>query len=445
MVFTHYHFLRKEQHMKLQTLETKRHFVSGKFVVGIDPAKNKHQAMVLDSAGVPLGKSFSFTNSYNGFHFKDLSFVANPENTAFAVETSINFWQKICHYLSEKGYTVLLVRPITTKHERPRLNNFSRTDPKDALCIASSARQGYFNFYQIYPDEVLALKRLAITYDKLKKQIVIAKQRLRSEVEMLFPEFPDVIKIDTDTARYLLSNYLTAKDFSGLNLFSEAINLVAISRNHHGASTLKALKEAAAKSIGLPLDPASYSAHRMSVNMWLEQIDMLKIQQYAVLKQMSDLAQKTPHYKILTSIKGVSDITASRFIAEIPRLDQDLHFKQVEAFAGLNLRVADSGTYKGHRRITHWGNHRLRAILYKMTEEAKNHVPEVRIRFLKRQIKSAKYTQTITACTSNLLRLIMALLREQRTYRFDPERVREMEALDQEYQQLKLKRKSKAA
>jgi len=56
--------------MKLQNLETKRHFISDKFVIGIDPAKNKHQAMVLDPKGIPVGKSFAFQSSYNGFHFK---------------------------------------------------------------------------------------------------------------------------------------------------------------------------------------------------------------------------------------------------------------------------------------------------------------------------------------------------------------------------------------
>ena len=334
--------------MKLQNLETKRHYISDKFIVGIDPAKNKHQAMVLDPKGIPIGNTFSFTSSYNGFHFKlwqklkGLSFEITPGNTAFAVEISINYWQKLCHYLSEKGYTILMVRPITTKHERPRLNNFSRTDPKDALCIASSARQGYFNFYQKYADEIQGLHRLGITYDKLKKQIVIAKQRLRSEVEMLFPEFPCVLKIDTDTARYLLSKYLTAKDFSEINVFYEAIELVAVSRNHHGATTLKTLKEAATKSIGLSLDKVSYMSHRMTVNMWIEQIKMLKIQQYNILREMSALAQKTPYFNILTSIKGISEITAAWFIAEIPKLGDDLHFKQIEAFADLNLRLSES-------------------------------------------------------------------------------------------------------
>jgi transposase len=436
--------------MKLQHLETKRHYVSDKFIVGIDPAKHKHQAMVLDPKGIPVGNTFSFTHTYNGFHFKlwqklkSFSFEPSPENTAFAIEISINYWQKLCHYLHEKGFTVLMVRPITTKYERPRLNNFSRTDPKDALCIASSARQGYFNFYQKYSDEVNAMHRLAITYDKLKKQLVIAKQRLRSEVEMLFPEFPGILKIDTDTARYLLSRYLTAKDFSEINVFYKAIELVAISRNHHGIKTLTALKIAASKSIGLPLEKTSYMAHRMAVNLWIEQINLIKVQQYNILKQMSALAQQTPWYAILTSIKGISEITASRFIAEIPQLGNNQHYKQIETFAGLNLRLSQSGQITGYRRISHMGNHRLRAVLYKMTEETKNHIPEIRIRFLKRQMKHPTYTKNITACTSNLLKIIIALIRDKRTYAFDPDKVKEMEQLDKQYQEQKQKRHKKA-
>ena len=139
--------------MKLQNLPElvsgKRHFVSDKFIVGIDPAKHKQQAMILDNKGFPVGNSFYFKSSYNGFHFKlwqrlkTLPFEVTPGKTAFAIEISINYWQKICHYFSEKGYTALIVRPIITKHERPRLNNFSRTDPKDALCIASNALKSF--------------------------------------------------------------------------------------------------------------------------------------------------------------------------------------------------------------------------------------------------------------------------------------------------------------
>lgn len=429
--------------MKLNSLETKRHFVSQKYMIGIDPAKDKHQVMVLDPEGVPMCHSFSFANSYNGFHFKlwqklnTLPFDVSPENTLFAVENSINFWQKLCFYLSEKGYTVLMVRPVTTKHERPRLNNFSHTDPKDALCIASSARQGYFHFYQTYSDALQGLHRLGITYDKLRKHLVIAKQRLRAEVELLFPEFDGILQLDSQTARYLLTQYLTADDFSKINVFHESLQIVHVSRNHHGIATLKALKETAGKSIGLKLESTSYNAHRISVHFWIEQIQMLKRQQYALLKEMSAQVKMTPYYKVLTSLKGISEVTASRFIAEMPQLENGLHFKQVEAYAGLNLRYIDSGRISSNRRITHWGNHRLRAVLYKMTEETKNHIPEVRIRFLKRQMQKSNYTKNITACTSNLLQLVMALIRDNRCYEFHPEKVKEMEALDQDYQEKK--------
>ena len=46
--------------MKLQNLEKKRHYVSDKFIVGIDPAKQKQQAIVLDPKGIysPDGTSY---------------------------------------------------------------------------------------------------------------------------------------------------------------------------------------------------------------------------------------------------------------------------------------------------------------------------------------------------------------------------------------------------
>ena len=85
----------------------KRYFVSDKFIVGIDPSKHKHQAMVLDPKGIPVGNTFSFANIYNGFHFKlwqklkSFSFEPTPENTAFAIEISINYWQKLYHSLAQ--------------------------------------------------------------------------------------------------------------------------------------------------------------------------------------------------------------------------------------------------------------------------------------------------------------------------------------------------------
>ena len=54
--------------MRSKTLEMKRHFIKDKLIIGIDPAKKKHHAIILDRAGIPICKSFKFSNCYQGFH-----------------------------------------------------------------------------------------------------------------------------------------------------------------------------------------------------------------------------------------------------------------------------------------------------------------------------------------------------------------------------------------
>jgi len=46
----------------------KRYFIHGKIIIGIDPSKKKHQAIVMNAMGDPISNSFSFQNSYSGFH-----------------------------------------------------------------------------------------------------------------------------------------------------------------------------------------------------------------------------------------------------------------------------------------------------------------------------------------------------------------------------------------
>ncbi len=78
-----------------------------------------------------------------------------------------------------------------------------------------------------------------------------------------------------------------------------------------------------------------------------------------------------------------------------------------------------------------------------MTEETKNHIPEVRIRFLNRQMKQSKYTKNIVSCSSNLLKLIVALIREKRTYVFNQEKLKELEKLEIEYHTFKENKNNK--
>jgi transposase len=434
--------------MNTKQYQAKKNFINGKTIVGIDPDKGKHQAIVIDEIGNPVGSPFTFKHSFFGFHitlWKKLKARLqdiNPENVVFAVEISINYWQKLCHYLHKKGFTVLMVSPLATKHERPKMSgSFTKTDQKDALAVANNARQGYFNFYKEVEPFVQAMHQLSITYDKINKDLTRIKQRLRSQVEQLFPEFTDVVNLDTDTARYLLSRFMTPEEFLELNLFTEAIEVRKKSRNQYDLKHMKELKQTAEKTIGIEVQDEAYIAERLTMNVWLSQIRALNDHLKAIREQMVGLAQQTDYFDILTSLKGVSDISAARFIAESRELSEFDHYKKIETFAGVNLKLSDSGRYSGYRHITHLGNRRLNSIIYKMSEETKNYIPEVRIKFLKRQMKQPRYRKNVIAVSSNLLKLIVALIKENRKYRYNPEKQKELEILEAKYKAFKEKKK----
>ena len=75
-----------------------------------------------------------------------------------------------------------------------------------------------------------------------------------------------------------------------------------------------------------------------------------------------------------------------------------------------------------------------------MAEETKNHIPEVRIRYLKRQMKQPRYRKNVIACSSNLLKLILALSRENRTYQPREENIEELKIPEEQYKEFKQKK-----
>ena len=164
------------------------------------------------------------------------------------------------------------------------------------------------------------------------------------------------------------------------------------------------------------------------------------------MDQIIEYAKQTPYWDILISLKGkgISNKMVALFIAETRDLSQFDSHKKIEKYAGYNLRQAQSGNYIGPRRMSHIGNKRLSWIIYKMTEETARYLPEVRMKYLRRYINTkSKYRKNIIACSPVLLRLIVALVKENRPYEFYPEKVKELEELEKKYKELRDKHRKK--
>ena len=82
--------------MSYKAFEEKKRFIIGKNVVGIDPAKSKHQLALVNPYGISLHGSFTISTDHKGFNdtlWKNLKKILpdiNRENTVFSIETSCN-------------------------------------------------------------------------------------------------------------------------------------------------------------------------------------------------------------------------------------------------------------------------------------------------------------------------------------------------------------------
>jgi len=425
--------------MKFKVYKQKKDFVSGKTIVGIDPAKQHHQASVINQYGIQIAKSFSFPVNLDGFNnnlWKKLHSIVpqfTPDNLVFAVEASCNLWKTIAYYLHDKGYTVLLVNPLVTHYSRPLMNHdFSKTDPKDAFLVAKNAFDANYDFYKSFTPQINRLHQLSITYDKLLKDKNKNLLRIRSLMEEVFPEFLNCLNIDTKTALFLLESYFLPQHFLNLDIEKLAPVITTISRSNYNKQLLLNLKDAASNTIGVNKISEEQSL-RLILNSWLLEFKQINNHMAILMDEMITLAKQTDHFKILTSIKGISDNLASQFIAECRDLNNFQHYKQIEKLAGLNLRLSQSGDYIGARHISHIGDRRLLRVIYQMTIQTATYIPEVRIKFLTRQIKKKAYRKNIIAASSVLLQLIMALIKENRTYEFKQEKLQQLALLEEQY------------
>jgi transposase len=339
----------------------------------------------------------------------------------------------VVDYLSGKGYRVLLVNPLTTYYSRPLMNNdFSKTDPKDALLVATNAHSGNYNKYIRFSPAINRLHRLSITYDKLIKDRQRVILRMRAFMDEVFPEYLKCVNVEIESSLYLLERYFLPEHFRGLDIDEHEWTIRRISNGNHKADMLKKVKEHAHRSVGRNVEGEQQSL-RLILDVWISEMRQMNEGIKALKKAMVELAEQTEYFEILKSVPGISGLTAARFIAECRDLDLFSHYRQIEKMAGSNLKVADSGKFTGIRRISGIGNKRLLKLIYLMTTQTARFTPEVRIKFIRRQLKKGSYRKNIMASSSVLLKLLMSLVKNKRNYELKEETLKELERLELKY------------
>ena len=106
------------------------------FYCGIDIAKYKHEATVIDQTGVSLLDSISFSNSKEGCEkllalFQRLNIA--KEDLLIGMEATGHYWLSVYGYLLEQGFEVKVINPIQSEAFR----KMYETNPKETYYIVS--------------------------------------------------------------------------------------------------------------------------------------------------------------------------------------------------------------------------------------------------------------------------------------------------------------------
>jgi transposase len=278
-------------------------------------------------------------------------------------EATGNYHRPIAFRLLEAGISLRLVSSVALARTREALHNgWDKNDPKDAQVILHMLKIGAT---QTYADPLVTgindIQELSKTHEIISKAKTELWHRLLTHYLPLY--FPEVARFAgnsrSDWFLAFLESFPTPASIAAhdKDAFVEAAWSV-VGRKVSKARLLGDIYETAASSIGLPvaLDSAAISMFRVVIaegRSLVRQRDLIEVQAHAALAS-------NPDYQRLRQIPGIGPITALTVLAEAGDLRRFRHHRQFLKFCGLDLATYQSGQFRGHTKLSKFGNARLR-------------------------------------------------------------------------------------
>lgn len=167
-------------------------------VVGIDIAKRTHYACFVDDRGRVIQKSFSVSQSGDGFeHFYQRVLAAMKENekteVIVGIEPTGHYWLNLAYFLEERGIPLVMTNPMHVKRSKELDDNLpTKHDRKDALVIARLVKDGRFSYPRILKGMEAELRAGSTFRSKLTEELGAVKNMIIRWLDRYFPEFTQV-------------------------------------------------------------------------------------------------------------------------------------------------------------------------------------------------------------------------------------------------------------
>lgn len=390
------------------------------FYAGIDIAKYKHEATVIDSSGKALLDSISFSNSKEGCEkllglFQRLGVVR--EDVLVGMEATGHYWLSVYSYLVERGYEVKVINPLQSEAFRKMYIRQTKNDSKDSFIIAQIMRFGQFSATTLSEENIVALRQLSRYRLALVDACGDCKRRVIALLDQVFPEYAALFSDTFGVAsKEVLLKYPTPEDMLTVSTRKLAGLLSKASKGRLGEEKARELKEAAAGSFGVGF---AKDAFAFQIRQLIEQVLFLEKQIGELEAQISKLLHQTN--QVITTIPGIGDTLGAIILSEIGDIRRFDAPGKLVAFAGLDVKVTQSGEFNGTRqKISKRGSPYLRRAIWLAASRAAFCDPILSEYYQGLRARGQHHLTAVGAVARKLCNIIFVILRDNRPYKSSP-------------------------
>ena len=320
--------------------------------VGIDIGKRHHEVGVIDDQGHPVGKTLRFANTKVGSE-KLLNYFnqhgLTPDNSVIGLEATGHYWLSVFSFVHKLGFKTTVFNPLQSDALRHFYIRKTKTDVQDAYLIAQVIRIDSPDETPFIEEDLLQLRHLERLRYSFVDQASDIKRKVISLLDQVFPEYEQLFS-DTfsKSSTEVLMNYTLPEDLLEIDTQELANLLQEASNGRYGESRAlkkaEQLRESALNTFGITIGTDVF---KLQIQLLLEQIQLIEKHLKEIEEVMIEISNRQKHY--LTTITGISDVTACVILGEIGSIDRFERPEQLVAYAGLDASVHQSGDFNSRR------------------------------------------------------------------------------------------------
>ncbi|MDR1292766.1 MAG: IS110 family transposase [Clostridiales Family XIII bacterium] len=386
------------------------------YYCGIDIAKRKHEVSVIDEAGHLLSKSFPIDNSADGAAVLFGFFSENgmdKSDVLIGMEATGHYWLSLYSYLTESGCDVKVINPITSDAFRKMYIRQTKNDSKDSFVIAQIMRFGEFNTTELSEENVIALRQLSRYRLCLVESVGDCKRRIIALLDQVFPEYASLFS-DTFgvTSLEILTKYQSPEDLAKVPTKRLAAFLSKASKGRFKDEKARELKAVAKGSFGVAF---AKDAFAFQIKQLVDQLVFLE-GQIADLESEVNVLMKSIGSPI-TTITGIGPVLGAAILGEIGDIKRFDHPSKLVAFAGLDVKVVQSGEFTGTQgKMSKRGSPYLRRAIWLAANVAAFSDPTMSEYYQSLRKRGKHHLVAVSGVARKMCNVIFVILSENKVY-----------------------------